>query len=27
VIEKMGMNYEKDVEFWGIKLLLYSKEK
>ncbi len=27
VIEKMGMVYEKEVEFWGIKLLLYSKEK
>lgn len=27
VIEKMGMNYEKEVEFWGIRLLLYSKEK
>lgn len=27
VIEKMGMAYEKEVEFWGVRLLLYSKQK
>ena len=25
VIEKMEMHYEKEVEFWGKKLLMYSK--
>jgi ribosomal-protein-alanine N-acetyltransferase len=26
VIEKTGMLFEKEIEFWGSKLLLYSKE-
>lgn len=27
VIEKLGMKYEKEAEFWGVKLLMYVKEK
>lgn len=27
VIEKMGMKYEKEAEYWGIKFLFYSMEK
>ncbi len=27
VIEKMGMKYEKEAEFWGVKLLMFAKEK
>ena len=27
VIEKLGMKYEKEAEYWGIKFLMYVKEK
>ena len=27
VLEKIGMKYEKEAEYWGAKLLMYSKEK
>ena len=27
VLEKIGMKYEKEAEYWGVKLLMYSKEK
>ncbi len=26
VIEKMGMKFDKEAEFWGVKLLMYSKK-
>jgi ribosomal-protein-alanine N-acetyltransferase len=27
VLEKIGMKYEKAAEYWGVMLLMYSKEK